>query len=91
VDEDQIPGFDAFRDVREFDFVRNPLKIQNVWLRSRDGSTSIYSRRKTEYYFMAESQKLFPLHYARWGNLATIGAVWSGTTGFMIPGVNCYA
>jgi hypothetical protein len=40
---------------------------------------------------MAESQKLFPIHYARWGNLATIGMSWYGIPGFMISGVNCYA
>jgi hypothetical protein len=81
----------GIREVRECDFVRNPLKIQNVSLRSRDGSTSIYSRRKTEYCFMVESQKLFPLHYPRWENLATIGVSWSGIPGFMIPDVNYYA
>jgi hypothetical protein len=91
VDEDQIPGFDAFRAVREFDLVRNPLKIQNVSLRRRDGSTSIYSRRKNEDCFMAESQKLFSLHYTRWGNLATIGVLKSGIRGFMISGMNCSA
>jgi hypothetical protein len=44
----------AFRESSQLDFVPTRLKMQDVSLRSPDGSTTIYSNRKTKYYFVTE-------------------------------------